>query len=354
MGGKKFSLWLFLFSLALFVWLFSLFLKPFIVATLLVLATLEFSKKCDIFFENSKYEVIKAQTKLLSASVLTPFFGVIIFLPTAYFILYIINDTMHFDLSHISKLRQELEAFVSNTEFLNGYAKEKFMGWIGELFSEQFWSMEAKYIFSAVSNFATQIATSLAELVMIVIFFFLLHLFKTDIVAFLKPLVPLEEHKKEILTKETISAISVVFIMLLGIMLAQGIAFFALMLFFDYDALVLGFFSALSSIVPIFGTALVWVPIAISEAMKGNIVGALVIAAYSWFVMAFVIDNFVRLYLLNKATKMLKTEYKINEFLLFFSIAAGIASFGFWGVIIGPSVTALFISSAKLYKNDVL
>jgi predicted PurR-regulated permease PerM len=354
MGGKKFSLWLFLFSLALFVWLFSIFLKSFIVATLLVLATVEFSKKCDMFFENSKYETVKSQTKLLSASVLTLFFGVIMFLPTGYFIIYIINDTIHFDLSHISELKPKLEAFAANTEILNGYMKEKVALWINDLFSEQFWNTEAKNIFGAVGDFAKQIASSLAELVMIVIFFFLLHLFKSDIVSFIKPLIPLEEHKKELLTRETISAISVVFVMLLGIMVAQGVAFFALMLFFDYDALALGFFSALSSIVPIFGTALVWVPIAVSEAMKGNIVGALVIAAYSWFVMAFLIDNFVRLYLLNKATKILKTEYKINEFLLFFSIAAGIASFGFWGVIIGPSVTALFISSAKLYKNDVL
>lgn len=351
MSGKKFTTWLFVLSLGLFVWLFWIFTKPFVVAALLVLATFEFSKKSESFFATSRLGLISSQKELLSAALLTVVLGVALFLPTGYFILYVINDTMHFELSSILSLKPKIDSYIAGISFLNDYAKTKLTEWNTTVFSESFWSMEAANILSAVSGFLKGIANSLAELVMIVIFFFLLHLFKRDLIVFIKPLIPMEEHEKIALTKETVSAISVVFVMLLGLMLAQGVAFFALMLFFDFNAPVLGFFAGLSSVVPIFGTALVWIPVAVSEAMKGNIAGAIIITAYSWFIMAFLIDNFLRLYLLNAATKILKTEYKLNEFLLFFSIAAGIATFGFWGVIIGPSITALFVSSAKLLQK---
>jgi predicted PurR-regulated permease PerM len=351
MSGKKFTTWLFLLSLGLFVWLFWIFTKPFIVAALLVLATFEFSKKSESFFASSRFGMISSQKELFSASFLTITLGVALFLPTGYFILYVINDTMHFELSSIMSFKPKIDSFIADASFLNAYAKTKLTEWNTTVFSESFWSMEATNILSTVSEFLKGIASSLAELVMIVVFFFLLHLFKKDLIAFIKPLIPMEEHEKAAITKETVSAVSVVFIMLLGLMLAQGLAFFVLMLFFDFNAPVLGFFAGLSSVVPLFGTALVWIPVAVSEAVKGDIVGAVIIGAYGWFVLSFMIDNFLRLYLLNIATKILKTEYKLNEFLLFFSIAAGIATFGFWGVIIGPSITALFVSSARLMQK---
>ncbi len=41
-----------------------------------------------------------------------------------------------------------------------------------------------------------------------------------------------------------------------------------------------------------------------------------------------------------------------NEFLLFFSIAAGLATFGFWGFIVGPFVAALFLASSRLLQSS--
>ncbi|HRF57883.1 MAG TPA: AI-2E family transporter, partial [Campylobacterales bacterium] len=42
---------------------------------------------------------------------------------------------------------------------------------------------------------------------------------------------------------------------------------------------------------------------------------------------------------------------KINSLLIFFAILAGISTYGFWGIIIGPAVTALFISLLKIYDT---
>ena len=43
----------------------------------------------------------------------------------------------------------------------------------------------------------------------------------------------------------------------------------------------------------------------------------------------------------------------MNEILILLSILAGIASFGFWGIIIGPSVIALSLAAANLYSSQI-
>jgi predicted PurR-regulated permease PerM len=47
---------------------------------------------------------------------------------------------------------------------------------------------------------------------------------------------------------------------------------------------------------------------------------------------------------------MVKTPTAVNELLIFFAIFAGLTTFGFWGMILGPAITTLFLSLLKLYK----
>lgn len=346
-----FAFWLFIFSTIVFLWLFYIFLKPFLVASLLVLATSVFADKLEAKLDSFRFLMVRKNKELISASILTFLFGVLIFAPTLYIIIYIVGDFSAISSIDFFEIKTKLEALVVQNGFLSAYAKSKIVENLNLFFTEEFWAKEARTIFSSVGGFLRGVASSFAELVVIAVFFFLLHWFKKDVSIFIKSLIPMDEYEKEMMISEMLSAISVVFLALLGIMAAQGAAFFALMLFFDYDAALLGVFAAISSVVPIFGTGLVWIPIAIFELMSGNIFGAVVIALYSWFVMAFLIDNFLRLFLLNKLTSILSFDYKMNEFLLFFSIAAGIAAFGFWGFILGPSITAFFLSSSRVYKN---
>ncbi|MDH5465420.1 MAG: AI-2E family transporter, partial [Thiovulaceae bacterium] len=48
---------------------------------------------------------------------------------------------------------------------------------------------------------------------------------------------------------------------------------------------------------------------------------------------------------------LIKSHVKINEMIIFFAILAGLTTFGFWGMIIGPAITAFFISLLKLYRD---
>lgn len=352
MTKSSFLIWLFGFSAAAFVWLFSIFLKPFLVASLLVLATYEFSDRIDGRLSNVRINLIAKNKNLITASLLTVIFGVLLFAPIGYSTVYILNDLSGFDISSVQGWIRTVEETIQKSSFLSLQIKNEAIALIERLNSESFWIEEGKNIASIAGGILGKVASSMAELAMVVIFFFLIHWFKKDIVRFFEPLIPLESEQKKELGKEIISAISVVFLTLLGVMAAQGVAFYVLMLFFDYDAAMLGFLSAVSSVVPILGTALVWVPVAANEFLQGNIIGAIIISFYSWFVMAFLIDNFLRLFLLSKVAVMLRSDYKMNEFLLFFSIAAGLATFGFWGFIVGPFVAALFLASSRLLQSS--
>jgi predicted PurR-regulated permease PerM len=106
------------------------------------------------------------------------------------------------------------------------------------------------------------------------------------------------------------------------------------------------------SILPVFGTGIVWIPIAIYEYLQRNIFNALIISIYSYTMMSFFIDNVVKLLILNFINKKLsKNKHRINEFIIFFAIVGGLATFGFWGFILGPAIIALAITTLMTLRK---
>jgi predicted PurR-regulated permease PerM len=96
------------------------------------------------------------------------------------------------------------------------------------------------------------------------------------------------------------------------------------------------------SVIPIIGTALVWVPLAVNEYLHGNVIHALIISLYSYAMMAVFIDNIIKLVILNFINRKVgKNRHRINDFIIFFAVVGGLATFGFWGFILGPAIVAL-------------
>ena len=44
-----------------------------------------------------------------------------------------------------------------------------------------------------------------------------------------------------------------------------------------------------------------------------------------------------------------KSTIEINEIVIFFSILAGMSTYGFWGMILGPAITSFLIAITKIY-----
>lgn len=98
---------------------------------------------------------------------------------------------------------------------------------------------------------------------------------------------------------------------------------------------------AVTSVIPAFGTAIVWGPALIILALIGDIKGVLILAIICGAVSGN-LDNIVRPRLVGKDTEM-------HDLFVLFGTLGGIAMFGLLGIIIGPIIAALFISIWEIY-----
>jgi predicted PurR-regulated permease PerM len=102
-----------------------------------------------------------------------------------------------------------------------------------------------------------------------------------------------------------------------------------------------GSIMAVTSIIPAFGTAIVWGPAIIILMLMGNFIGVLILALLCG-ALAGNIDNLIRPRLVGKDTEM-------HDLFVLFGTLGGIAMFGLLGIIIGPIIAALFITLWEIY-----
>jgi predicted PurR-regulated permease PerM len=100
---------------------------------------------------------------------------------------------------------------------------------------------------------------------------------------------------------------------------------------------------AVMSIIPAVGTAVIWAPALIILAMNGDISGVIVLAIICGAV-AGNLDNLMRPRLVGKDTEM-------HDLFVMFGTLGGIALFGILGIIIGPIISALFITIWEIYGD---
>ncbi|MDR1004046.1 MAG: AI-2E family transporter [Prevotellaceae bacterium] len=116
---------------------------------------------------------------------------------------------------------------------------------------------------------------------------------------------------------------------------------------FDAPNLLLaGVLTCFATIIPMVGTALVWVPIAIYKMVMGSWFDAIGLLLYGGLVVA-QLDNLIR-FILQK--KMADTHPLIT----IFGVVIGLSLFGFMGVIFGPLLLALFLLFVDMFKREYL
>ncbi len=144
---------------------------------------------------------------------------------------------------------------------------------------------------------------------------------------------------------------SIVFYSILITAILEGALFAIIAMMYGQDGLLFGILYGFASLIPIVGGALMWVPLALYEYANGNTVAAIVISVYSIVIISIVADTFIKPIIIEYVNDvMIKTPTKINALIIFFAILAGLTTFGFWGMIIGPAITTFFISFLKIYK----
>ncbi len=108
-----------------------------------------------------------------------------------------------------------------------------------------------------------------------------------------------------------------------------------------------GFLTAIISIIPLLGAALVWFPIFVYLFIKGLYLGGMWKAVFLFFYGAFVIstiDNLLK-------PKIVGQHANIHPLIVLFGILGGIQLFGLPGILIGPLVLTLFDLIIEIYRE---
>ena len=163
----------------------------------------------------------------------------------------------------------------------------------------------------------------------------------------IREVLPFKEENKQILAEETrmIIQANAVGIPLLAII--QGFFAYLGYLFFGIDSAILyAVLTAFSTILPIVGTMIVWVPLGITLLLAGDYVNGIALLIYGLFIIGGV-DNVAR-FLLQKQLA------DIHPLITVFGVLIGIPMFGFWGVIFGPLLLSLFILFFNMYSHEYI
>ena len=177
-------------------------------------------------------------------------------------------------------------------------------------------------------------------------FFLLYFLLKNgrEVEKFLDRTIPLKEENVNMLGNETINMIRAnaiglpVLAILQGIIATVGYAIFGVQ-----EALLWGFITGVCSLIPVVGTAIIWIPLVAYFFAIGNSSSGVGLLIYA--VLITNIDYIARL-------TILKKFMDIHPLITIFGVIVGIGLFGFWGVIFGPLLISYFIILVKIYVNE--
>ncbi|MDD5052558.1 MAG: AI-2E family transporter [Sulfuricurvum sp.] len=193
----------------------------------------------------------------------------------------------------------------------------------------------------------------LTKTIFILIFYFVAQYNGKDIYDFFKRSAHFPQQESTLIMFEMRSSMSVVFYSILMTAVFEGALFGIAIEYLGYNGLLFGIMYGFASLIPVIGGFIMWLPFALFELSLGHTHNALFITLYTIIVISIIADTFIKpiiIKIINQ--KLIKPQDKINELIIFFAIIAGLGTFGFWGMIIGPAITVLFLTLMKITETS--
>ena len=308
------------------------FLLSMVVAMLLTMATYNLTKKITKKFNSRK----------ISTLIMTLFLTLIIFLPVIYTATVGVEYATHIDKLMLKTIIHSVEESLQNIPYM-----EK---WTDEYFSEE---KILSFVQDSAHYFASLGSAGLGfvkNMLLVILFYFVINLYGDRLFELIRLLMPISRIKSTRMIHEVSSTMEVVFYSTIATAALEGLLFGVLVSSFGFDGLLLGIIYGFASLIPVIGGALVWVPTAIYGWNQIDINTAWIIALYSIIVISIIADTFIKPVIIKVIKEdLLKSTVEINEMVIFFSILAGISSYGIWGMILGPAITSFLIAMTKVY-----
>lgn len=112
------------------------------------------------------------------------------------------------------------------------------------------------------------------------------------------------------------------------------------------NAVLWGVAMAISTILPVVGTAIIWLPAAIVLFAGGAwIKGVLMLIAGTVFIG--LVDNLLR-------PRVVGRDTKIPDYIVLLATLGGLGAFGLTGLVLGPVIAGVFLACWRMYKPELL
>ncbi len=329
-----------LFATSLY-WMYLLYTPFLIIITIAALLAISTSTIQD-YFE------VKLHSNFLAALLSSLLLALLFFVPLGYFLTSFTIWLNHLEPDTLHRVENYINGFIKNPP--------EYLLFLKPYISDSFQTININTITANVLSMVAKIGTFSAEFLknaflVVVFYFFALHNGKT-IMTFVEHALQMTVKESTLLARELSSVMSVVFYSIITTAMFEGALFGIAVSFMGYNGLLFGIMYGFTSLIPVVGGALMWLPFMIYEFALGDATSALFIALYSVVIISIGADTFIKPLIIKWINKKLlnKDDTKMNELVIFFAIIAGLTTFGFWGMILGPAITAFFLTILKLFE----
>ncbi len=319
---------------------FQPYLPTITIATLLSLAT----------YKIHKHFLAKFPGRILPALVSTLILTIIFFAPIVYIITNAASIVSHLDWASINKtflfVKEWLKEFLAQNNLLDR-----------PIVKETFQSIDIQSIVNSVVQFATYLgaksASFLKDTLLILVFYFFANLYGKDLLLYFQKLIPFSKEESKTIFENLAGVMGVVFNSIIATAILEGILFGLITSYLGYNGLLFGILYGFASLIPVIGGIIMWLPLSIELYIQNRTADALILIIYSIVVISIIADTFIKPIIIRYIDQFMTEDRKvhINELLIFFAIVAGLSSYGFWGMIIGPAVITLLISIFEIYPE---
>jgi len=338
MRPQHFIFMLFAFALYWMYQLYNAYWMPILIGSLLAISTATIHKKL--------LEIFKKD--FLAAFLSSLLLAILLFAPLGYFLTTLTIKLQDMNIDNFALVYDKLKIWIDSLPSSLAFIKTK----LEDVFDYNNLSAIAGNSLGLAANVGKYSASFLKDSFLIIIFYFFAQYYGKTIMHYIIKIIRLPQQDTTLLSLELSNVMSVVFYSILATATLEGALFGVMISIIGYNGLLFGIMYGITSLIPIVGGALMWIPFLIYELSHGNTGNALFISLYSIIVISIIADTFVKPMIIKYIDlNFIKSSTQINELLIFFSILAGLTAFGFWGMVLGPAITAFFMALLKLYET---
>lgn len=289
------------------------------------------------------------RNKLAASTLSTLLLGALFFAPLGYFLFHASVLLQNLDPAILATIETKFRAFLTHLppEFSRFERKLEYS------LSKFDPAAMSQHILTYASQIGSFAMSFVSGTLFILIFYFFALYYGRELFDFFKRSAHFPQQESTLILFEMRSSMSVVFYSILATAVFEGALFGFAVNHLGYDGLLFGIMYGFSSLIPVVGGVIMWLPFALFEWTMGRTENAVFISLYSLIVISVIADTFIKpviIKIINQ--KFIKPHEKINELVIFFAILAGLATFGFWGMIIGPAITVLFVTLLRITEQS--